>query len=77
MIFDDFAAILDNFAAILDDFEAIFDDFAAIFDDFVSVFDDSAYTMIIQRLYNDLRRISTILRRLCIDYVHTSTYYVR
>ena len=62
MIFDDFAAILDNFAAI-------FDDFATIFDDFVAVFDDSAYTTIIQRLYNDFAAIfddfATIMHWLC------------
>ena len=47
----------------------IFDDFAAIFDDFVSVFDDSAYTMIIQRLYNNFAAniddFATIMHWLC------------
>ena len=51
--------IFENFAAIFDAFEAIFDNLAAIFDDFVAVFDNSAYTTIIQRLYNDFLIDST------------------
>ena len=61
--------IFENFAAIFDNFTAIFDNFAAISMIFVAVFDDSAYTMIIQRLYNDVAAniddFATIMHWLC------------
>ena len=59
-----------NSATIFDDFATVFDDFAAICDNFVAIFDDSAYTSILQPLYNSFAAIfdnfSAILRHQCV-----------